>query len=460
MIVFIDFGVFSGMMKQTRILALLSGIGIFACTLMAHAQTVSDDLSVPNASLNLPSSLATFGKVDPKLRKATAIVNGDVITGTDVDQRLALIILANGGKVDEAEKDRLRVQVLRNLIDESLQIQEAKANDIIISNNEIDQSFVRVAQNFKRQPSKMSEYLREQGSSDKSIKRQVQGEMAWSRLLRRRVEPFVNVGDEEVKSIMDRLNATKGTKEFRVGEIYLSSTPENSAEVSANAKRIVDQLRQGGSFQAYARQFSEASTAAVGGDLGWIRPAQLPTELGQAIQELSIGQIAGPIAIAGGYSLIYLIDSRQVLVANPRDAVMSLRQLALSFPKTLTPTQAQARASEFAKATQEMQGCGAVDAVAKQFGSEVVDNDQVRVRDLPPPLQDMLLNLQVGQSTPPFGSQAEGVRVLVLCGRDDPEVAGGPSADAIEGQLRDERINRRAQIYLRDLRRDAVIDYR
>ncbi len=456
----IDFGVFSGMTKHSRTLALLATIGVFSGAIAVQAQTVSDDLSVPSTSLNLPTNLATFGKVDPQLRKATAIVNGDVITGTDVDQRLALIILANGGKVDDAEKDRLRVQVLRNLIDESLQIQEAKANDIIIAKDEINQSYVRVAQNFKRQPAQMSDYLREQGSSDRSIKKQIQGEMAWSRLLRRRVEPFVNVGDEEVKSIMDRLNATKGTQEFRVGEIYLSSTPENAAEVQTNAKRIVDQLRQGGSFQAYARQFSEASTAAVGGDLGWIRPAQLPAELAQAVTELSIGQIAGPIQIAGGYSLLYLVDSRQVLVANPRDAVMSLRQLALGFPKTLTQPQAQARATEFAKATQDMQGCGSVDGVAKQFGAEVVDNDQVRVRDLPPPLQDMLLKLQVGQATPPFGSQAEGVRVLVLCGRDDPQVAGGPSADAIEGQLRDERINRRAQIYLRDLRRDAVVDYR
>jgi peptidyl-prolyl cis-trans isomerase SurA len=82
------------------------------------------------------------------------------------------------------------------------------------------------------------------------------------------------------------------------------------------------------------------------------------------------------------------------------------------------------------------------------------------MRDLPNGLQDILLNLQVGQVTPPFGSRSEGVRVLALCGRDDPQVADGPSPEAIEGQLRDERVNRRAQIYLRDLRRDAIIDYR
>jgi peptidyl-prolyl cis-trans isomerase SurA len=97
------------------------------------AQTVGDGDAVPLTNLNLPSTFTTFGKVEPTLRKATAIVNGEIITGTDIEQRLALIILANGGKVPEEERDRLRVQVLRNLIDEVLQIQEAKANKIEVT---------------------------------------------------------------------------------------------------------------------------------------------------------------------------------------------------------------------------------------------------------------------------------------------------------------------------------------
>ena len=53
-------------------------------------------------------------------------------------------------------------------------------------------------------------------------------------------------------------------------------------QVTANANRIIEQLRQGASFAGYARQYSEASTAAVGGDLGWVRPEQLPEQLAAA----------------------------------------------------------------------------------------------------------------------------------------------------------------------------------
>lgn len=430
-----------------------------AFTAPATAQTVGDDGDVAAQALKLPSDMTVFGKSDPNVRKATAVVNGYIITGTDVDQRLALIITANGGKVAEEEKERLRVQVLRNLIDETLQIQEAAANDIKISKAEVDDSYARVAANFRRTPAQFDDYLRSQGSSAASIKRQIEGEMAWSRLLRRNVQPFVNVGEEEVKQVIERLNAAKGTEEYRIGEIYLSAAPENMEQIVANARNIVDQIRQGGSFAAYARQFSEASTASVGGDLGWVRPAQLPDELARTAAELEVGQLAGPIPVPGGVSLIYLMDKRKVLTSDPRDAILSLKQLSIAFPAGTTQDQATARAGAFAQAARAIKGCGDANEMGAKLGADVVDNDNVKLRDLPPQLQDILVNLQVGQSTPPFGSINDGVRVLVVCGRDEPQSAGAPNYEQIMAQMEEERVNKRARIYLRDLRRDAVIDY-
>ena len=96
-------------------------------------------------------------------------------------------------------------------------------------------------------------------------------------------------------------------------------------------------------------------------------------------------------------------------------------------------------------------------------GGEIVNclqgNDQVQVKGLPEPLQQTMLQLQPGQATPPFGSLTEGVRVLFLCGRDDPKSDAGPDRAQLQSQLEDDRVGKRAQRYLRDLRRDAVIEY-
>ena len=425
----------------------------------------AQDAPPPNSAdaLDLPANGVLFGQRDPSIRKATAIVNGTIITDTDVDQRLALVLAANGGRIEGEERERLRLQVLRNLIDETLQIQEATAQEIKIDPAEVDQTFQRVASNFRRANPNAADfpaYLRSINSSEGSLKRQIQGELSWRRVLGRKVEPFVNVGDDEVRAVMERLNAAKGAQEYRVGEIYLSATPETSATVLANARRIVEQVRQGASFVAYARQYSEASTAAVGGDLGWVRLEQLPDEIATMAKVLDTGRISDPIALPGGYSIIAMLDKRQVLTADPRDATLSLKQLSLTFPKGTTQAQASGKVEQFAQLARTIQGCGSVEAAAQTIGAEVVQNDAVSIRDLPGPLQEPMTKLQVGESSPPFGSLEDGVRVLVVCGRDDPPAAAGPSFEQIYSQLEEQRVNRRAQRYLRDLRRDAVVDYR
>ena len=74
-------------------------------------------------------------------------------------------------------------------------------------------------------------------------------------------------------------------------------------------------------------------------------------------------------------------------------------------------------------------------------------------------MQDAILQLQIGQVTPPFGSVEDGIRVLMLCGRDDREQSAGPDFETLMNQIEDERIGKRAQRYLRDLRNDAYIEY-
>jgi peptidyl-prolyl cis-trans isomerase SurA len=298
-----------------------------------------------------------------------------------------------------------------------------------VSPEEIEQTYARVAtQNFGQDTAAMDAYLAQIGSSPASLKRQIEGEVSWQRLLRRNIQPFVNVSEEEVNELLQRLEASRGTVEYRLGEIFLSATPENKAAVFENAQRIVGQLRQGGSFAAYARQFSEASTAAVGGDLDWIRLPQLQSpELETVVREMQPGQLVGPVEIPGGFSILYLADQRQVLMADPRDAVLSLKQISINLDPGMSQDRANARVQQFTQAVAAMRGCGTADAAAAQIGADVVNNDQIRVRSLPGPLQEAMLQLQVGQSTPPFGSIEEGVRVLMLCGRDRFRIDHGAS---------------------------------
>ena len=422
------------------------------------AQTASDAMaSEPN--LDIPEGRQLFGKNDPNVRRATAQVNGEIITGTDIDHRLALIVAANENKLPPEELARFRAQILTNLIDETLQIQEAAANEIEVTDAEVNQYFDRVAQqNFNRPANEVEKYLVSIGASVATLKRQIKGELSWSRLLSRNVRPSANVSDDEVNAIIERIKATKGTTEYRLGEIYLAATPETLPSVQENARKIIDQLRQGGNFVAYARQFSEASTASVGGDLGWLSLAQLPQSLATAAAGMNSNEV-NAVASPGGISILLLIDKRQVATSDPRDSVLSLKQIAINFPKGTTEAQVTPLIKTFSEETQRISGCGVADEMARKLGADVVNRDGIKIRELPAPLQQVMLDLQVGQSTPPYGSLEDGVRVFVLCGRDAPQEAASESFDEIMSRLEEERVNKRARIYLRDLRRDAVIEY-
>lgn len=426
----------------------------------AIAQTVADN-QLPDTGLNIPSNLQIFGKLDPNVRKPTAIVNDAVITGTDVDHRVALIIAANNVKPSDEDRERLRRQVLSALIDETLQIQEAKSAEVTITKDEIDRGFAGVARSFSKPVPELKIYLRAIGSSERSLRRQIEAELAWSRYLRRKVEPFINVGDTEVEGILKRLQANQGSEEFHVKEIYLTATAEREQQVVSEARALMATIQRGEKpFEQVAQERSEATTRAVGGDLGWVRAGQLPETLAQAAVEMKVNQLAGPVPVPGGYSILYLVDTRKVGSADARDAVLNLRQISMAFKSGITQAEATEKVAAFAKMTQGIKGCGDVAQAAAAFGAEVVDNDAVRVRDLPPQLQDLMLALQIGESTPPFGSPTDGVRALVLCGRDDPKTAALPSMEQVRSQMEQRGVNLRADHKLRDLRRDAVVEYR
>jgi peptidyl-prolyl cis-trans isomerase SurA len=435
-----------------------------AATSAIAQQQGNDQAPASNApsttqALRLPENPQVFGTAIPPVIKATAIVNGDVITQTDVDQRLALLALANGGKIPPDQLDELRQQVLRNLIDETLEIQAAKAEKIEVKKSDIDTTFARFSSGFKLNPDQMAKYLEANGSSVGSVKRQIEGEIAWRRLQEAKIESGVTVGDDEVKAVLDKLNASKGAEEYKVGEIFLSSTPDTQAQTLANANKILEQLKSGASFAGYARQYSEASTAAVGGDLGWVRPEQLPAPIAATLRDMGPGTVSNPIPVPGGVSIIAVQDTRKILTRDPRDAVLSLKQVSITFPKGTTREQAEPIVSRFADAARNIGGCGGADKLAAEFHGEIVQQDSVKMRDLPVTLQEMMLPMQVGQATQPFGSLDEGVRTLVICGRDEVDPTA-PSYDEIYSQLNEERVNSRSRRYLRDLRRDAVIEFR
>jgi peptidyl-prolyl cis-trans isomerase SurA len=424
----------------------------------ANGQTVRDD-TMPEASLDVPGGKILYKRDDPNVRRASAVVNGEVITGTDIDQRIALLTTGNIDQVPPEQRDQLRVEVLGQLVDESLKIQAAEVDELEVPDAEINDSLKRIAeQSFKMSVPDAEKHLAKMGSSMASLRKQVKAEMAWNRVLGRHVTSMINVSDDEVNARLELIKASKGTVEYRVGEIFLRADDQNREQVYETARKIIEQLRQGASFAELAMQFTETSTKATGGDLGWLKLGQLPQAIGTAVVEMTQGEVVA-VPTANGVSIVLLIDKKQIGMSDPREAILSLKQIAIDFPAGSTEAKVGPIVKRFAEDTQKIAGCGAADDVAKSLGAEVVNRDNIKLGDLPGPLQEVMKQLNVGQSTPPYGSLADGVRVFVLCGRDAPKIAQDVSFDEVMSEIENARIEKRAQLWMRGLRRDAIIEY-
>lgn len=225
-----------------------------ACALLAAGAPAAAQTRAPNA----PNSPAA-GTQGPAERIA-AVVNDEVISLSDVHARIRLALL-NAGAQDSAEtRQRLTPQVLRQLIDERLQLQEAKRLGVSVPSKEIDEAIGRIAEQNRMGRPQLEAMLKAQNVPVSTLREQVRALLSWQRVMQRRIRQEVVIGDEEIDAVMQRIKANIGKPEYLVAEIFLAvDSPDQDEEVRRNAERLVEEVRRGGNFAALARQFSQSA---------------------------------------------------------------------------------------------------------------------------------------------------------------------------------------------------------
>ncbi len=403
------------------------------------------------------------------VQRIAAVVNDEVVSAYDLEQRVALISSSTGVDSSGEAGERLRQQVLRSLIDEKLQLQEAKKLEIETEQKEIDEALSDIAKQNNLSVEQLTETLKGSGVNLDSLRDQIHAEIAWSDLVRRKFLSRVSPGDEQIDAVLARIEANAGKPEYLVSEIFLTvESPDDDEEVRRSALRLVEQLKQGAAFNGVARQFSQASTAATGGDLGWMQEGQLSAELDKEITTLAPRQISVPIRSSGGYYILQLRDKRAAAGSGTSGTEVDLRQIMIpySLEKMLTISDPQptdpAVAATLKKAqeiSREALTCADMERIQKSLGNTAMtDGGRIRLTDVPVSVRDAVSDLEAGHVSTPILAP-EGVHVVFVCARESFDSKVLPR-DLIEARLNKEALALRARRYLRDLRRDAVVEFR
>lgn len=246
------------------------------------------------------------------LFRPAAVVNDDVISVLDLAMRVELAIVAAGVQDSMEVRRRLTPQVLRGLIDERLQMQEAERLDISVTDEQIADALQQIAQQNNMTEGEFFTMLRNRGILPTTLIDQIRAQIAWQTVVRQSIQPNVVIAPEEVDEVISRLNARRGAVERRVAEIFIPvETAAREDEALQNANRLLQELRNGANFSGLARQFSQSGTASLGGDMGWVREGELDPDLEVVLAQMGPGEVTRPIRTVSGFHILLLRDLRK-----------------------------------------------------------------------------------------------------------------------------------------------------
>jgi peptidyl-prolyl cis-trans isomerase SurA len=391
--------------------------------------------------------------------RIAAVVNDEVISVFDLASRMQIVMMSSNIPDTPDMRERIGTQVLRSLVDERLQLQEARRQNVTASDAEISEVLQQLEQQNNMRPGQLNEFLKARGIDRGSLVDQITASIVWSKLIRRQAAQSIDISDEEIDDAVRRIHESANQPQSRVAEIFLAvDNPAQEEDVRRLAERLSQQMRQGARFSAVARQFSQSATAAVGGDFGWVRPDQLAPELGQVVARLQPGQLSQPIQVPGGYYLLLVIDRRIGSTGGgEQDVVYDVVQVVFPLPERASEAAQRAAIEEAERVRGAARDCPSLLRIGMERAPELSSEGRLQASAIAPELRNLIDGLAIGQASQPI-VQRNGVGVIMVCAKSTP--GGAATREQVTELLMRQRLETVARRYMRDLRRNAYVDVR
>jgi len=392
--------------------------------------------------------------------RVVARVNDDAITDFEVAQRVIFAIRTSGLQDSPDMRQRLSNQVLRQMVDERLQMQDAKRHGLRATDTEVGGRIAELERTSGLARGQFKQLVAGLGVPYDIVLSQIEAGIAWGKIVRRRVRPQVEVSEAEIEDALSRMQRNIGKTESRVAEIFVPIDRVDQAdEAKRSADRIVEQLRRGAPFAAVAQQFSQNAQAQAGGEIGWVTPGTLDPALDAAIERLQPRQQSEPVRTAAGWHIIYVIDRRAFAAARADDARLNVVQMTLPLPVNASAAETERATGDARRVMAAVRQCGDLHAQARPVKGASTGDLSIRAGDLAAnrEMYDQIPKLQPGQTAGPF-RVAEGLQVVSLCSREGG--SGLPQRDTIAQQILLQKLEAAARRYMRELRRTATIEYK
>lgn len=235
--------------------------------------------------------------------KIVALVNGEIISTEDIENRVNAFTMTTRIPLNSQTKNMIVQRVLQSTIDEKIKLQDAEKNGIKISDKDINASIIGFEKGNNIPKGKLKDILKKENVKESVFRDQMKSDLAWIRLVRRKMMADSELTQKEIDEAIKRAEKDFSKPKYLVSEIVIKN------DNARNLQDLVNNLRQDPRFELYAMQFSQSPSSSSGGKLGWVNKGQLPVPLERALRKMSNGSISDPIKVGGDYYILKLEKS-------------------------------------------------------------------------------------------------------------------------------------------------------
>lgn len=415
---------------------------------------------------NLPAQVSNIAVPAPSvtaLDSIVALVDEDVILRSELDLAMEGIlerIRASGEAMPP--KHLIESQVLERLIMRELQIQKAMQTGIRVSDADIDQALVNLAQQNGITVQQMRQVIEQDGEDFAEFRRNIGEELLTERLRQRIVNGMQPITDTEVEIMLASQDANGG--EYNISHIMIplpeGSTPQQIAAAEEKANDVYTKLQGGLDFASAAISYSSSQEALEGGEVGWRDLNSIPAFFADAIREMKPGQFSKPIRSPAGFHIMKVNDfreQRQVVVKeyHAQHIMVEINELVgarVAMDKIIEIREKLKAGDDFA-------------ALAKEYSDDTSTANLGGDMGWFPPqaygdrVEQTLLALKEGEISEPFQTMS-GWHIMQLLGTRETDRTEDAIREEAREKIRQQKAELEIEKTLRQFRDEAFVEIR
>ena len=401
-----------------------------------------------------------------RLEAIVAVVDDDVVLASELMARLDTVrrsMIENN--VQAPPSDVLVNQIMERLIIENIQIQEAAKRGVTVDDETLARAVDTFAQNNNVSLQEFQQMLAADGTSFRQFREEIRTELVISRLQRAMINRRISISEQDVQALLNSpFYQQMFSDEYRVGHIMRTlednASDADKAAALVEAEGFVKELRNGADFAQMAIAKSSASTALEGGDLGWRRAGELPTLFSDAVLEMQVNEIAGPIATGSTIHIVKLLEQRGA--GTQRLAQTNVSHILVRPSEIVSAAQARERIGEVYTRVQQGEDFA---TLAKEFSEDpgsALNGGELgwsTPDQFVPQFADAMLAADIGEVSAPFESEF-GWHILLVQDRREQDMSDEARRNMATDLLFRRRFEEERQEWLKEIRDEAFVELR